>query len=181
MTKINIITKDSELYGMLALWLSDEGAEITDSTDADLTLIDTESAQDTVGAKNTLTLGDTESELPRPFSRLDFVEAVRVKLGNGEASKKARVRVDSVRHRIYHNRNYVALTEKEYAVFRLLYDSQGTPVTREAISAVARSGENETNAADVYVCMLRRKLSRLFGESPIKTIRNCGYKLTFKE
>lgn len=176
MKSAKIITADRELYAMLALWLADEGADVTDNDSAELIILDTETSK-TASAKHVLTVGGEDAELPRPFSRLAFTEAVRAKL----TDRKMRFRVDSARRRIYHNRNYVALTEKEYAVFRLLYDSLGKTVSRDAISAVARGGGQETNAADVYICMLRRKLTELFGENPIKTVRGKGYELTISQ
>lgn len=176
MKSAKIITSDRELYAMLALWLADEGADVTDSDSAELVILDTETSK-TASAKHVLTVGGEDSELPRPFSRLTFTDAVRTKL----TDKKTRFRVDTQRRRIYHNRNYVTLTEKEYAVFRLLYESLGKTVERDAISAVARGGEQETNASDVYICMLRRKLTELFGENPIKTVRGKGYALTLKQ
>ncbi len=176
MTTVKIITSDRELYDMLALWLSDEGIDVTDAHTADLSILDTETASSAT-SKLTLTIGGENSELPRPFSRLAFTDAIRTKFSD----RKIRFRVDAARRRIYHNRNYVALTEKEYAVFRLLYDSIGSTVSRDAISAVARGGEQETNAADVYICMLRRKLTELFGENPIKTVRGKGYELKLSQ
>ncbi len=173
MNTVKINTNDRELYAMLALWLSDEGTDITDSDRAELTVIDTESFPSLPSAGKTLTVGGENSELPRPFSQLAFIEAVRA-MFNG---KKTRFRVDAPRRRIYHNRTHITLTEKEFAVFRLLYDGIGSPVSRDAISSVACGGDHETNAADVYICMLRRKLTRLFGENVIKTVRGCGYEL----
>ncbi len=175
MKSAKLITSDTELYNMLALWLGDEGIELTDSDSADLLILDTESTAETNGtAFSVLTIGDDDAELPRPFSRLTFTDAIHSKLGK----QQLRFRVDVPRKRVYHNRNYAALTDKEYAVFRLLYDNINTPVSRDAISAVARGGEQETNAADVYICHLRRKLTELFGKNPIKTVRGVGYRLT---
>ncbi len=172
MKTVNIISNDRELYNMLALWLRDIGMELTDAPSAALVILDTESGK-TTSAKLLLTVGGADAELKRPFSRLDFTEAVRGKLG--EAS--ARVRVDARRRRIYYQRNYITLTEKEYAVFLLLYEKNGALVLRGDISAIAGTGEHETNAADVYICMLRRKLTRLLGDNVIKTVRGLGYEL----
>lgn len=176
MTTVKIITADRELYDILALWLSDEGADVTDADSPDLTILDTETSA-VVSAKRILTVGGEDAELPRPFSRLAFTDAIRTKLDD----RRLRFRVDVPRKRIYHNRNYVSLTDKEYAVFRLLYDNLGRTVSRDDISAVARGGGQETNAADVYICMLRRKLTELFGENPIRTVRGKGYELTISQ
>ena len=66
----------------------------------------------------------------------------------------------------------ISLSPKEYAVFRLLREHRGTPVSKERISQ--EIGESSANKAEVYICMLRRKLER--GDVRlIKTIRGKGY------
>lgn len=173
MSSIKITTSDSELYDLLSLWLTDEGITVTEGDDAELVILDTETAA-SVKADHVLTVGGDDANLTRPFLRIAFIDAVHSRLG----SQQVRFRIDTARKRIYHNRNYVSLTDKEYAVFRLLYDNTDSPVSRDIISAVARCGDQETNAADVYICRLRRKLTELFGKNPIKTVRGVGYRLT---
>ena len=95
MTTVKIITSDRELYDMLALWLGDEGADVTDSPTAELVILDTETAS-SASAKHVLTVGGEDAELPRPFSRLTFTDAVREKL----TDRKVRFRVDANRRRI---------------------------------------------------------------------------------
>lgn len=66
----------------------------------------------------------------------------------------------------------ISLSPKEYAVFRLLKAHRGTPVSRERISE--EIGESSANKAEVYICMLRRKLES--GDvRMIKTVRGKGY------
>lgn len=68
----------------------------------------------------------------------------------------------------------VSLSPKEYAVLGLLLANRGTPVSREMIAS--EIGESSANKADVYICLLRKKL-----ESPdrrmIVTVRGRGYQL----
>lgn len=179
--KVRIETSDRELYEMIALWLCDEGYEVAEAEFAetpDLYIIDTETAskEERKGAK-VLYITDVENgenSVARPFSRLEFIGAVRKMCGGLEHS----VRVDHKRRRIYNKKAYVTLTDKEYAVFRLLYERMGTAVSRDDISLIARGSDQKTNAADVYICMLRRKLTELLGENPIKTVRGHGYVLS---
>ena len=66
----------------------------------------------------------------------------------------------------------IRLSPKEYAVFRLLAEHRGTPVSRERISE--EIGESMANKVDVYVCLLRKKLETA-DTRLIKTIRGKGY------
>lgn len=197
--RVNIRTSDNELYNMISLWLTDEEYEITDESIADIIIIDTESADEASetlnkdkskkGKKILYIVTDAkkwedpekkiEDSIERPFLQIDFLSFVRG-AENG-AQQKSRLRVDVKRKRIYSRKMYVSLTDKEYAVFRALYDKTGETVMREELALIARSGEQETNAADVYICMLRRKLTELLGYDPIKTVRGRGYSLAFEK
>lgn len=177
--RIKLETADRELYALLSMWLTDEGYDCSAKDKHDLRIVDleTEPHDGKAGvlyiASGTDDVCATDSVICRPFSRLSFLDTVRTHL----QSKKAPLRVDAERHRVYHRKSYVSLTEKEFAIFRLLYDNAGDTVCRDDIAAVARSGEQQTNAADVYICMIRRKLTELLGECPIKTVRGRGYML----
>ncbi len=182
MKSISIETNDKELRALLSLWLTDEGYDIVDN--GEIRVVDTESFpadKDTdavyiVEDKSACSF-EGASIIERPFSRLSLIEAVR-----GLAlSADVGIRPDPKRRRVYHKRSYVTLTEKEYAIFKMLYDKKDTVVLRDDIAAVARGGGQETNAADVYVCMLRRKLTELLGKNPIKTVRGKGYTLMTKQ
>ena len=68
----------------------------------------------------------------------------------------------------------VSLSPKERMVLELLLCHSSSPVSRKMISETI--GESSANKADVYVCLLRKKL-----EPPtqrlIKTVRGKGYQL----
>ena len=192
--KVSIETSDAELYEMLALWLYDDGYEVVTTDDADLCVIDTEEEKsakippekekEKKGTSILYVIDDgegsfetSEDSLARPFTKLEFLGAVRKKCGGEEIP----LRLDHKRKRIYSKKSYITLTEKEYLIFRLLYDAAGNNVPRDDIAAIARGGEQKTNAADVYICMLRRKLTELLGKSPIKTVRGKGYSLSLDD
>lgn len=182
--RIKLETDDRELHALLSLWLSDEGYELTENDKYELRIVDLETKLPDGRAKTLYITSDAapaasdvrENALVRPFSRLDFLESIRTHIN----AKSVSIRIDAERRRIYRRKSYVSLTEKEYAVFRLLYDNLDETVARDDIAAVARSGEQETNAADVYIFMLRRKLTELLGENPIKTVRGRGYMMTLR-
>ena len=69
----------------------------------------------------------------------------------------------------------VHLSENEFALFRLLWENKGEPVSRDRIGQVLSSAEG--NICDVYISKLRSKLE---AESPVKliyTVRGKGYML----
>ena len=70
----------------------------------------------------------------------------------------------------------ISLTATEEQILTALYDRRGETVSRAELCALL---ENETNEklADVYICLLRRKLES--GGSPrlIFTVRGIGYRL----
>lgn len=74
----------------------------------------------------------------------------------------------------------VKLTKREWALIQPLMDHRGQTVRREDLLAAAWGGEDavSTNAVDVYVGYLRRKLAELDGDVRIDTIRGEGFRLT---
>lgn len=68
----------------------------------------------------------------------------------------------------------IALSGRERAVFEVLINNTGRPVSRAMIEERVydwHSGDIESNTIEVHVASLRRKLGHAF----IKTIRNVGY------
>lgn len=73
----------------------------------------------------------------------------------------------------------VPLTGREAAVFAVLYENRGTPVSRERLTEEAwGKPATRTNLCDVYVCRLRGKLEPIFGKGFLVAIRNEGYRMT---
>ena len=87
--------------------------------------------------------------------------------------KKSRLMLDHEAKVVRMGEREIKLSEKELAVFSLLYENRGEAVSREAIlDSLGGSG----NEADVYICLLRRKLEA-GGKKVILTVRGQGYKL----
>ena len=87
--------------------------------------------------------------------------------------KKSRLTLDCEAKVVRMGEREIKLSEKELAVFSLLYKNRGEAVSREAIlDSLGGSG----NEADVYICLLRRKLEA-GGKKVILTVRGQGYKL----
>lgn len=177
--RIIIETDDRELAELLAMWLGDAGYETAAEGDGALRIVDGETRGGEYGADAIWLVYEPEghkNELLRPFTHTELTSAVRGLLGDVSSE----LLCDDNGRRVLYRGDAVSLTAKEYEIMRLLYDRGDAGVTREEIAAVARrdGGERETNAGDVYVHHLRRKLEGLTGQRLIKTVRGVGYVLS---
>ena len=79
--------------------------------------------------------------------------------------------------------NTLPLTEKESSILELLIKQKGKTVKKEYILANIWGGSaiSDDNYVEVYISYLRRKLNKLQLKTEIKTIRNLGYKLEYKD
>ena len=77
-------------------------------------------------------------------------------------------------------REPIALTEKEFLLFSLLYDAKGGIVTDEEIDE--KVWKNETadgsNVTAVYINYLRKKIEEPLGRRYILRVRGKGYRLS---
>lgn len=67
------------------------------------------------------------------------------------------------------------LTEREDELFRVLFEHSGELVSRENLVAAVWGEDTSTNVADVYISYLRRKLTPLFGDGVLPSVRGAGY------
>ncbi len=75
---------------------------------------------------------------------------------------------------VSYNGKSAQLTRLEYKLFLLLKNAQ-SPLSRESIREKLWENTEKTNISDVYVCYLRKKLSALFGEGFLVSVRGKGY------
>lgn len=75
------------------------------------------------------------------------------------------------------NGRSVTLSPKEAELFSLLYNSLGTPVSRESLRERLWAHTDNTNAPDVYASYLRKKLTPILGDGAVICIRGKGYML----
>ena len=185
--RIVIESDDRELTSLVTMWLGDAGFEAVSDIDCNLPrrcprsyrIIDTETRGGGTGDEGALYLvyerGEHKNELLRPFTHTELTSAVR-----SISYDTARELVcDPAERRVVYRGDHVTLTNKEYEIMQLLLERGESGATRDEIAAIARrqGGERETNAADVYICHLRRKLMMLTGETLIRTVRGVGYVL----
>lgn len=69
----------------------------------------------------------------------------------------------------------VTLSEKEAELLDVLLSSRGVPLSREELRRRLWQSTDGTNAPDVYVSYLRRKLTPVLGEGFIVNVRGAGY------
>ncbi len=83
-----------------------------------------------------------------------------------------------VEHRVAINGESVKLTNREFALLEQLLLAAGKPVSRQSLQAEVW-GENTavTNALDVHMASLRRKLAAFAGAPGIETLRSSGYRM----
>jgi len=73
----------------------------------------------------------------------------------------------------------IRFTEREFRLLELLAERAETVVSRETILAEAWEGaESNSNAVDVYIGYLRRKLEPSLGKGVIVAVRGAGYQFT---
>ncbi len=69
------------------------------------------------------------------------------------------------------------LSEKERALMLLLKENAGEAVSRERIrEAIGGKSSREGNSVEVFVSLLRRKIKKATGRSPVETVRGVGYR-----
>lgn len=116
--------------------------------------------------------------LVKPFAIDELSARLRAlnRRGVGHADSKWRIRdleIDPAARTCRQGGSLVALTPKEFAVLSVLAENLGTILNREriALALYAWGEEAESNAIDVHIHHLRRKL----GDDTIRTMRGVGY------
>ena len=122
---------------------------------ADAVLLRPVSTEALLASVSELTRGDDEPKKPR-------------------GPRRRGIELDCAARTVTLGADCVRLSENEFRIFSMLYENRGEPVLREALER-AVNGEG-TNAADVYICYLRRKLE-VGGRRVIASVRGVGYKL----
>ncbi len=116
--------------------------------------------------------------LVKPFDMGELAARLRalIRRASGKAAAALQVngvRVDPAAHRVYYQDRLVELSAKEFAVLHALMLNAGRVLSRAQLEEqlYAWGEEVESNAVEVYVHHLRRKLF----SGVIETIRGVGY------
>lgn len=75
--------------------------------------------------------------------------------------------------------NSIRLSQKEFAIARILMGSPGAVLSKEALidRAWGPSSQASDNNVEAYISFLRKKLSHVGSSAKIETIRSVGYRL----
>ncbi len=82
-------------------------------------------------------------------------------------------------HTVTRKEQQISLSPLEFRILELLARNQGRAMSREAIEDYiwGRNESPDTNAVDVYINFLRKKIDKPFAIPLIKTVRSIGYKI----
>ncbi|AXQ22926.1 DNA-binding response regulator [Acinetobacter wuhouensis] len=118
--------------------------------------------------------------LVKPFSLDELSARVRAQLRQSQSSnvneiKYANLVLDPQAKTVFQDQQAVALTAKEFQILYKLMQKPEHVVTREQLeeSLYAWGDEIESNAIEVYIYQLRKKI----GSHLIKTLRGLGYRM----
>jgi two-component system, OmpR family, response regulator len=122
--------------------------------------------------------------LTKPFSYAELSAHVRgcLRRLNGPAAVQLKVHdleLDRVTHTVRRGSSIIDLTQREFALLEFLMQRPLQPITRIEIAEHAwkSEGGSTTNAVDVYINYLRKKIDSGFDRPLIRTIRGVGYQI----
>lgn len=118
--------------------------------------------------------GGADACLSRPFSLSSLREAVAAFFPPSDVAKKAPTGLSVICDGVLLFGEKIRLSPAELAVISALYEAGGEPVSRERLNTLL--GMNG-NAADVYICNIRKKLAAAGGAGIVVTYRSRGYAL----
>jgi DNA-binding response OmpR family regulator len=146
-------------------------------------------AKDAVEDKvNGLNIG-ADDYLTKPFEFDELVARLRALLRRTPQVQREQmqlspnVMIDFGKVAIYKEGKEIVLSPKEYAILETLAKNEGQALTREQIfdKVMDFAADNWSNAIDVHIKNIRKKLFKDEKYDPIKTVRGVGYRLDTNE
>jgi DNA-binding response OmpR family regulator len=121
--------------------------------------------------------------LPKPFAFPELLARIHALLRRPQNDVRPRVvsagklAIDVLRHQASCEGRVMHLTRTEYRLLLYLMENAGIVLTKDAILDRLWGGEHggNSNILEVYVKMLRRKISEAAGDPVIRTVRGVGY------
>lgn len=120
--------------------------------------------------------------MTKPFGVLELTSRIQSKLRKQTDERKyimANVTLDDRKHQLLIDHVFVYLTNKEYAILKLLLKQQKNVVSKETIFKDVWETDfiGETRTLDMHIKSLREKLHEHHAQVTIQTIRGIGYQL----
>jgi DNA-binding response OmpR family regulator len=121
--------------------------------------------------------------LAKPFDFAELLARVQALIRRDRVHRSRIIRVedleiDTGQRRVTRSGQLVSLTPREYQLLEALASREGDILTRETIQErVWMDDESYSNAVDVYIGYLRRKIDTGFPVKLIHTVRGLGYTL----
>jgi DNA-binding response OmpR family regulator len=146
-------------------------------------------AKDAVEDKvNGLNIG-ADDYLTKPFECDELVARLRALLRRTPQVQREQmqlspnVMIDFGKVAVYKEGKEIVLSPKEYAILETLAKNEGQALTREQIfdKVMDFAADNWSNAIDVHIKNIRKKLFKDEKYDPIKTVRGVGYRLDTNE
>ena len=120
--------------------------------------------------------GDNVYFITRPISFSAFADLITSRvLTTGKSQADHAFSFDAESGSVEYGTEKAVLTPKEAELFAYLLKASPNPVSREELRRALWKDTENTNAPDVYVSYLRRKLRPLFGDGVIVNERGAGY------
>ena len=123
--------------------------------------------------------------LTKPFAFEELLARIKVMQRRtnanleGDEMKVGPLSLNVAAHEAHINEETLDLTQREFALLEYLMRYAGKTVSRERIieNAWGPSSDLTSNAVDVYVGYLRKKITAVTNELEIRTVRGIGFKL----
>jgi len=120
--------------------------------------------------------------MTKPFGVLELTSRIQSKLRKQSDERRfslGNVLLDDKKHTLFINETVVYLTNKEYAILKLLLKNQHNVVSKETIFKEVWETDfiGETRTLDMHVKALRQKLSDHQADAKIITIRGVGFQI----
>ena len=125
----------------------------------------------------------SDDYLPKPFALQELLARVRA-LTRRPAAEPAEtiievgdLALDPIHHIVHREDERIELTAREFALLHALMGRPGQVFTRSVLldTIWGAPDEVQTNAVEIYISHLRKKLDRRGSPSHIRTVRGVGY------